>query len=117
GGRGARAGAGDVLVLAEDGARGHRRGGGGGVPARPPPSRAAMGGHARPSAVDQGAGDSDVSGLGRRDLPGTTHRLRPRLGQLVARPETLVDVTAMLEWLQRTAVAVQIRDSLFTFPV
>jgi len=28
-----------------------------------------------------------------------------------------VDVTAMLEWLQRTSVAVQIRDSLFTFPV
>ena len=28
-----------------------------------------------------------------------------------------MDVTAMLEWLQRTSVAVQIRDSLFTFPV
>jgi hypothetical protein len=28
-----------------------------------------------------------------------------------------VDVAAMLEWLQRTSVAVQIRDSLFTFPV
>jgi len=28
-----------------------------------------------------------------------------------------VDFTPMLEWLQRTAVAVSIRDSLYTFPV
>jgi hypothetical protein len=28
-----------------------------------------------------------------------------------------VDVTPLLEWLQRTSVAIQIRDSLFTFPV
>ena len=28
-----------------------------------------------------------------------------------------MDVTPMLEWLQRTSVAIQIRDSLFTFPL
>ena len=28
-----------------------------------------------------------------------------------------MDVTSMLEWLQRTSVAVSVRDSLFTFPV
>jgi Family of unknown function (DUF6644) len=39
------------------------------------------------------------------------------VGQLVAVGAAVVDIASMLEWLQRTSLAVQIRDSLFAFPL
>ncbi len=87
------------------------------VPAVAEPSRAAVGRHADPPRTRQGARGVYVPGLGRDHRPWTPDCVRPRLGQLVAVGEAIVEVAATLDWLQKTGLAIRIRDSLLLFPL
>src|SRR5436190_18965697 len=48
---------------------------------------------------------------------GTPDRLRPRLGRLVSRQDTVTDLSSLLSWLEGTALAVRLRESALLFPL